>query len=96
MMLRVGPGNSYLKDDFPALLLIGAGTVTMAAPLASPPPLRHMPEDWQRALTVAHPDDLEYGCSAAVAAWTEAGRDVVYVLRPRHSRPRPASTHRLR
>ncbi|GAA4889976.1 PIG-L family deacetylase [Streptomyces coeruleoprunus] len=43
-----------------------------------------MPEDWQRALAVvAHPDDLEYGCSAAVAAWTDAGRDVAYVLATR-------------
>ncbi|MGW3726348.1 PIG-L deacetylase family protein [Streptomyces sp. NPDC000851] len=50
----------------------------------SPPPLRPMPEDWQRALAVvAHPDDLEYGCSAAVAAWTGEGRDVAYVLATR-------------
>ncbi|MGW0585071.1 PIG-L deacetylase family protein [Streptomyces sp. NPDC002920] len=46
--------------------------------------LRPMPEDWQRALAVvAHPDDLEYGCSAAVAAWTDAGREVSYVLATR-------------
>ncbi|MGY1779217.1 PIG-L deacetylase family protein [Geodermatophilus sp. SYSU D01036] len=39
------------------------------------------PEDWQRALVVvAHPDDVEYGCAAAVAAWTAAGRDVRYVM----------------
>ncbi|MEV4563276.1 PIG-L family deacetylase [Nonomuraea sp. NPDC049419] len=43
--------------------------------------LEPMPEDWQRALAiVAHPDDLEYGCAAAVAAWTDAGRDVAYVM----------------
>ncbi|KUH40250.1 MULTISPECIES: PIG-L deacetylase family protein [Streptomyces] len=47
-------------------------------------PLRPMPEDWRRALVaVAHPDDLEYGGSAAVAAWTDAGREVVYVLATR-------------
>ncbi|MFJ8691627.1 PIG-L deacetylase family protein [Streptomyces roseolilacinus] len=47
-------------------------------------PLRPMPEDWRRALAVvAHPDDLEYGCSAAVAGWTDAGREVVYVLATR-------------
>ncbi|MDN3295223.1 PIG-L deacetylase family protein [Streptomyces ficellus] len=47
-------------------------------------PLRPMPEDWQRALAVvAHPDDLEYGCSAAVAAWTDGGREVAYVLATR-------------
>lgn len=46
--------------------------------------LAPMPEDWQRALAVvAHPDDLEYGCSAAIAAWTDAGRDVAYVLATR-------------
>ncbi|MGY0489007.1 PIG-L deacetylase family protein [Streptomyces sp. WG-D5] len=50
----------------------------------TPAPLRPMPEDWQRALAVvAHPDDLEYGCSAAVAAWTDAGREVGYLLATR-------------
>jgi LmbE family N-acetylglucosaminyl deacetylase len=40
-----------------------------------------MPEDWERALAVvAHPDDVEYGAAAAVAAWTRAGRSVGYVL----------------
>lgn len=46
--------------------------------------LRPMPDDWQRALAVvAHPDDLEYGCSAAIAVWTDAGREVAYVLATR-------------
>lgn len=46
--------------------------------------LTPMPEDWRRALAVvAHPDDLEYGCSAAVAAWTDGGREVAYVLATR-------------
>ncbi|OKJ95128.1 GlcNAc-PI de-N-acetylase [Streptomyces sp. CB03234] len=46
--------------------------------------LQPMPEDWQRALAVvAHPDDLEYGCSAAVASWTDGGREVTYVLATR-------------
>ena len=36
---------------------------------------------WQRVLgVVAHPDDLEYGASAAVAAWTERGIEVAYLL----------------
>ncbi|MEC4016484.1 PIG-L deacetylase family protein [Streptomyces sp. H27-D2] len=40
-----------------------------------------MPDDWQRALAVvAHPDDLEYGAAAAVAEWTDAGREIVYLL----------------
>ncbi|MEU4658206.1 PIG-L deacetylase family protein [Streptomyces sp. NPDC023723] len=47
-------------------------------------PLEPMPGDWRRALAVvAHPDDLEYGCSAAIAAWTDAGREVAYVLATR-------------
>ncbi|MEU9335983.1 PIG-L deacetylase family protein [Streptomyces sp. NPDC048290] len=47
-------------------------------------PLDPMPEDWQRALAVvAHPDDLEYGCAAAVARWTDGGREVAYVLATR-------------
>lgn len=46
--------------------------------------LAPLPEDWRRALAVvAHPDDLEYGCSAAIAAWTDAGREVAYVLATR-------------
>ena len=46
--------------------------------------LQPMPDDWQRALAVvAHPDDLEYGCAAAIAAWTDAGREVAYVLATR-------------
>ncbi|MFV0132335.1 PIG-L deacetylase family protein [Streptomyces sp. HMX87] len=48
------------------------------------PQLEPMPGDWRRALAVvAHPDDLEYGCSAAIAAWTDEGREVAYVLATR-------------
>lgn len=32
---------------------------------------------------VAHPDDLEYGAAAAVARWTRAGHEVVYLLATR-------------
>ncbi|MEU3147520.1 MULTISPECIES: PIG-L deacetylase family protein [unclassified Streptomyces] len=50
----------------------------------TPTQLAPMPDDWQRALAVvAHPDDLEYGCSAAIASWTDAGREVAYVLATR-------------
>ncbi|MCI2416165.1 PIG-L family deacetylase [Saccharopolyspora sp. K220] len=43
--------------------------------------LKPMPQDWRQALAiVAHPDDLEYGCSGAVAAWTASGREVSYLL----------------
>ncbi|MFD3520060.1 PIG-L deacetylase family protein [Streptomyces sp. NPDC058653] len=46
--------------------------------------LAPMPADWRRALAVvAHPDDLEYGCSAAVAAWTDEGREITYLLASR-------------
>src|SRR5262249_12474715 len=37
--------------------------------------------DFQRVLcVVAHPDDVEYGTSSAVAAWTAHGVDVAYLL----------------
>ncbi|PRY42576.1 LmbE family N-acetylglucosaminyl deacetylase [Umezawaea tangerina] len=40
-----------------------------------------MPEDWQSALAVvAHPDDLEYGASGAIARWTDQGKTVRYLL----------------
>ena len=43
-----------------------------------------MPEDWERAVAVvAHPDDLEYGAAAAVAAWTSRGKHVAYLLATR-------------
>jgi LmbE family N-acetylglucosaminyl deacetylase len=43
--------------------------------------LEPMPMDWSRALAIAaHPDDLEYGAAAAVAVWTDAGKDVRYLL----------------
>ncbi|MFD6971358.1 PIG-L deacetylase family protein [Streptomyces sp. NPDC059979] len=46
--------------------------------------LQPMPTDWTRALAVvAHPDDLEYGCAAAIADWTDGGREVVYLLATR-------------
>ena len=39
------------------------------------------PSDWQSAVVmVPHPDDPEYGCSAAVAKWTSAGKTVWYVF----------------
>jgi LmbE family N-acetylglucosaminyl deacetylase len=46
-----------------------------------PTPYTPLPDDWSRALAVvAHPDDLEYGASGAVARWTAEGRTVVYLL----------------
>ena len=47
----------------------------------APTPLQPLPEDWQRALcVVAHPDDLEFGAAAAVARWTDQGKQVVYCM----------------
>ncbi|CAM5481813.1 hypothetical protein SHIRM173S_07115 [Streptomyces hirsutus] len=42
-----------------------------------------MPDGFGALAVVAHPDDLEYGCSAAIASWTDAGREVTYVLATR-------------
>lgn len=44
--------------------------------------LLQFPADaFQRVLcVVAHPDDVEYGTSSAVAAWTSRGIDVAYLL----------------
>lgn len=43
--------------------------------------LKPLPEDWESALAiVAHPDDMEYGMSAAVARWTSQGKRVDYLL----------------
>jgi LmbE family N-acetylglucosaminyl deacetylase len=48
---------------------------------AGPGQLQPMPTDFDRVLAiVAHPDDLEYGASSAVAVWTDAGKIVTYVL----------------
>ncbi len=47
-------------------------------------PLPVLDESWQRALCiVAHPDDLEYGASAAVARWIAQGKTVTYLLATR-------------
>lgn len=46
--------------------------------------LKPFPSDWQRALVLmAHPDDPEYGTSAAVAEWISQGKEVRYVLATR-------------
>lgn len=43
--------------------------------------LELVPEDWNTALAVvAHPDDLEYGASSAIARWTSQGKKIVYLL----------------
>lgn len=49
---------------------------------SSPSLLPPLPDEaWTRVLcVVAHPDDMEYGTSAAVAAWTERDIEVSYLL----------------
>jgi LmbE family N-acetylglucosaminyl deacetylase len=45
------------------------------------PEIQPFPTDWRTALVlVPHPDDPEYGCAAAVAKWTAAGKTVHYAL----------------
>ncbi|CAM5292245.1 GlcNAc-PI de-N-acetylase [Streptomyces abikoensis] len=61
----------------------GAAETAEALPGAEQPArqLKEMPTDWRRALAiVAHPDDLEYGASAAIATWLDEGRECVYLL----------------
>jgi LmbE family N-acetylglucosaminyl deacetylase len=46
--------------------------------------LEPVPEDWDRCLAVvAHPDDLEYGCAAALSRWSGQGKTVIEVLATR-------------
>ncbi|WP_216699828.1 PIG-L family deacetylase [Arthrobacter sp. H5] len=46
--------------------------------------LELFPTEWDRALVLmAHPDDAEYGASAAVAEWISQGKDIRYVLATR-------------
>lgn len=46
--------------------------------------LEPLDEAWDRALAIAaHPDDFEYGIASAVAKWTRAGKQVVYLLATR-------------
>lgn len=45
------------------------------------PALESLPDDLRRVLcVVAHPDDMEYGMSAAVHHWTSSGVEVSYLL----------------
>lgn len=53
-----------------------------SAPQPTTPTLPTLPDvDWHRILcVVAHPDDMEYGTSAAVAHWSRSGKQVAYLL----------------
>jgi LmbE family N-acetylglucosaminyl deacetylase len=50
-------------------------------------------DDFRRVLcVVAHPDDVEYGTSSAVAAWTARGMEVAYLLLTRGEAGMDSST----
>jgi LmbE family N-acetylglucosaminyl deacetylase len=72
----------------------------MATPQA--PQVQPFPDDaFRRVLcVVAHPDDVEYGISSAVAAWTAKGVEVAYLLLTRGEAgmdgTRPEETAKLR
>lgn len=54
---------------------------TFSGPQFPTTPLEPLPADWDRALVVvAHPDDVEYGASAAIARWTGEGKQIAYCL----------------
>jgi LmbE family N-acetylglucosaminyl deacetylase len=56
--------------------------------------LHAFPDDWQSAVVlVPHPDDPEYGCSAAVAKWTSSGKTVRYVFACRGEAGIPGMPH---
>jgi LmbE family N-acetylglucosaminyl deacetylase len=58
--------------------------MTETAGAGAPPALQPLDIEVGRVLAVvAHPDDLEYGAAAAVAAWTDAGHEVAYLLATR-------------
>src|SRR3954462_9843809 len=59
----------------------GCGVQTRGLSDAGLPRWEPLPDEWDRAIVVAaHPDDIEFGPAAAVAAWTARGKDVRYVL----------------
>ena len=54
---------------------------TIEAEMSETVKLQPVPEDWESALAiVAHPDDMEYGASSAIARWTSQGKEVAYLL----------------
>ena len=49
--------------------------------MSEQPKLQVLPEDWNRMMAiVAHPDDLEFGASSAIARWTDEGKEVIYLM----------------
>jgi LmbE family N-acetylglucosaminyl deacetylase len=59
----------------------GCGTIVRTPEVPVTEALQPLDETWERALAVvAHPDDLEFGAAAAVARWTDQGKQVAYCL----------------
>jgi LmbE family N-acetylglucosaminyl deacetylase len=68
-------GRSDPEPDhpYPAAMSVPGAAAVRVPPFAD--------GDFSRVLcVVAHPDDVEYGTSSAVAAWTARGIDVAYLL----------------
>ncbi|HEX2913607.1 MAG TPA: PIG-L deacetylase family protein [Chloroflexia bacterium] len=45
----------------------------------TPPATRELPPE-RAMVVVAHPDDIEFGCSGTVARWIQEGAEVAYVI----------------
>ena len=75
------PGLGWSVCDDGADQKCGPRSEVAVSEAAEITPLEPLPEDWQRGLAiVAHPDDLEFGAAAAIARWTQQGKDIVYCL----------------
>jgi LmbE family N-acetylglucosaminyl deacetylase len=83
LRLLLGPGHELDEtwvDQTTAIVVHGV----VPASAMSAPQMQPFPADWTTALVlVPHPDDPEYGCAAAVAKWTAAGKTVHYALASR-------------
>ena len=78
-LLAAGSERGSRSPSAP-VILPGQAAVTLSAMTTDLiPPFAD--DDFHRVLcVVAHPDDVEYGTSSAVAAWTARGVDVAYLL----------------
>ncbi len=69
------------EEDASALITVHVGGLRYDRAMDMKTVLPFPAEAFQRVLcVVAHPDDVEYGTSSAVAAWTSQGVDVAYLL----------------
>jgi LmbE family N-acetylglucosaminyl deacetylase/AcrR family transcriptional regulator len=83
LRLLLGPGRELDEtwvDQTTAIVVHGV----VPGSEISASQMQPFPADWTTALVlVPHPDDPEYGCAAAVAKWTAAGKTVHYALASR-------------